>query len=423
LMAQLNCMRNILAILTILISVNCRAQDGKMVIRILDGVTGSAISGADISASYGKLLAHSDTAGYVVLPVTTFSSGNYIIITATGYRPDTVTAPSSAVYLQRPRVDLPEATISAANVKRLFNSETEYVVDYCFAGNNIHAATFSGSNGRNAKLVTLNSLGTETGRVSLPHEPTALFSSCVGNNYCVCTDGFYLLGADGDKTVLQKKYSNDLLHALQQCECAADGNLYYRVSDKVNFKTVYGMIAKGDSVFRPFKRFEEQKVAQASYMELQEIIALYEQGRFAEAARKQNLRRMWDNGSLSHITVPIFACHDTLVVFDYPARAIACFDLAGNQLAGIPINFEWKQSQQFEILKDDITDKLYIHRYDNKARQLVEELDLHTGKTTNRYAIKKPFAEKVKIHDGTIYYLWQDGAHQKTQQLYVQQMR
>ncbi len=398
------------------------AQEGKIVMHVQDAFSGVGVPGAMITDGSAKVISHSDTSGYAVIPAHAFAAHTILIVIATGYSPDTLTEPVLDVYLRRPLVDLPAATISGAKARRLLNSEAEYVVDYCFAGDNIIAATYSGDNGRKAKLVLMNSNGDELGRTKLSTTPVSMFTSCVGNNYCACDDGFYLLATTDGLPQLARRYDRSLQAGLQQCDCSCQGSLYYRVNNKTSFRTVYGRIARGDSIFRPFKIFEEAAEARASYEELMEIIALYNSGQFSLAARKAGHRSMWDKGALAHINLPIFAVADTLVVFDYRGKQIWCFDTGGKVLATVPTAFDWRSAQQFEILKDDVTSTLYIHRYGNQERHTIETLDIHTGATGPRIALVHPFADKVRLHDSTLYYLWQDAPHHRTRQLYIQQL-
>jgi len=406
----------------VLCSYSARSQDARAIIQIVDATDRHPISRVQISRDGGSLLSITDTGGYAVVSLPVLESVKYLVVTAPGYKIDTVLPSVTSVYMQRLKVELPEATISSGRAKRLFSSETEYVVDYGFDNDKIIALTYSGYNGRRGKAILMNSSGTEISRVSLSSAPFSFFRSCVGVNYCVAEDGFYRLDVGEKRLSLPAKYESRMLPALQQCECATNGNLYYRVSDRRSFTTVYGMVEKGDSSFRPFKSFAEPKVARASYMELLDIINLLEHYQFSEAARRAHLRKMWDDGTLSHISLPVFICENKLIIFDYDNKQLLHFDLHGDVLKTAPINFAWKHSQQFEMIQDELSGKLYVHRYDSKEKHLLQELDVNSASIVSTYAIEKPFIEKLKIRGGKVYYLWQDQAAHKTQQLYVQEM-
>jgi hypothetical protein len=399
------------------------AQQEKLVIHILEQEQNSALSDVRVMDSTGKLLATSDLLGYIILPVDIFAVKGYLLMSKEGFKTDTFRNMRTVVHLSRLAVSLPPTTISAATVSRLFQIQSEFVVDYGFAEDKILAVTYSGNNGGKAKLFLLDHWGIEIARCKLPDEPESLYKSCVGNYYVVCKNQFFPIIIKNDRPELGVPYDIKFLRGLQQCELMVKGNQYYRIGDKTNFRTVYGMIAAGDSVFRPFASFEEPEVARASFIEMIEILSLYEHYQFREAARRAKLRRMWDNGTLSHINMPLFAKGDTLLVFDYSNKEIDFYSLSGDATGNTPIRFEWKQSQQFRIIKDELQNKIYIHRFGNQGSQTLEEMDINTGSTKGvRYIIDRPFVSNVYIRNGLIYFLWQDQSKPSTQQLWVQKI-
>lgn len=391
--------------------------------RLLDAGTGQSVVGAIVTDGAGAAIGRSDTAGFVVLPAQAFAARQFLLVTAIGYERDTLFAPVTELFLRRPQVDLPAATISSAKVRRLLNSETEYVVDYCFSGDSIFVASYKGNNGSKARLTMLDNAGRELGVLQLPSEPVRMFTSCTGYNYCVCADGFFRLGSDAGKPQLAQRNDLRFFDGVAQCECSSKGNLYYRISDTRNFRTVYGLIAAGDSVFRPFSVFDEPKEARASMIEAMMIQSMAMTNQRAKAAMMYGHRMMWDKGALAHIGMPIFSAGDSLIVFDYRNKQMRCYNLNGDSVCNIPVSFSWTHSQQFHILKDAATGRFYIHRFGNKERQTIEALDVKTGKTTDPVMIERPLAENVTVHGGEIYFLWQDANRHATRQIFVQHLR
>ena len=326
--------------------------------------------------------------------------------------------------MQPLQITLKDAIVRSSKVSRLLPEPNEYLVDYDFAGDNILAATYSGADGGHAKLFLVNKDGDELAKCKLPAEPLGLYRSCVGIPYCICGERFYPLIIDSNKITLRAPYNKQLLAGLQQCELSVKGNLYYRLADRANFAVKYGMIAKGDSAFKPIKSFEEDDVAQASWDEWQEILDLLSvvtPANRSAAARKQLARLKWDRGSFAHINMPLIVTNDTLAIFDFFKKKILFYDLEGIPAGSVPIRFEWRQSQQFAVVTDEATGKVYIHRYGGQGVQTIEELDVRTGTTSSvKTLIERPFAEDVKVHNGDIYFLWQDKTATATRQLFIQ---
>ena len=408
-------MRNWLILILLLLHSPSFAQH-KVIVRFRDAINDMPLADVQVTDLQGRLMARSDTGGYVTLP---FASSPLIAMLR-GYRPDTLHTPGASVYLQPLSVTLDPAIIRSSRVSLLLHENNEYVVDYGFSGNRIIAATYSGNNGGKAKLFLLDHEGNTLASCRLPNTPVSVFKSCVGVPYCVCNDVFYRIGTGSDNILIDNTYPINLLEGLRQCEQAAYGNLYYKIGDRLNFRTTFGIIEKGDSTFKPFTAFEEKDVALASWREWMEVLALLNAGHFSKAARKQSLRLMWDEGSFKHINLPLFINNDTLLVFNYFGKSIMYYNLAGKNIGSSPIHFEWKQSQLFSIVKDDARGKFYIHRHE-QSHQVLEELNVNTGYTSSvKVLIDKPFAEQVKVYDGSIYYLWQNRSASSTRQLYIQ---
>lgn len=410
-------------ILLLLISHISLGQQDKMVLQFLSAATNAPIHNVNIVATSGELLATSGSDGYAVLPLSATVVHNYLIAFCSGYSPDTLRLPATRFYLRPLSMQLEEATVRSKQVNKILQLPNEYVVDYAFIGENILTATYSGAGGRHAKLYLVTKGGNVLTSCKLPKEPVSLFKSCIGNYYCVCPDKFYRLSILQGKIVLHEPYDISLLKGMQQCERSINGNLYYRIGNKLNFTMVYGMIDKGDSVFKPLMKLENEKVARQSFEEYMEILDLLELQKFKKAAHKQRLRTMWDKGSYGHMDIPIFCSSDSLIIFDYEKKVIRFYDVTGHSAGTVNVNFEWKSTQRFEIINDEPANRFYIHRYGNLSSQTIEELDIHTGKIMSIVRLDYPFTEQVRVFDGAVYFLWQDSHGGSTRQLFVQNIR
>ena len=402
------------------------AQQDKVVIRFADAQNAGVLTKVSVIDKVGNRIAGADTAGYVVFSLAQLRQSGYLLALCPGYKPDTIRNTNAMVYMQPLQIILKDAVVRSSKVSRLLPEPNEYLVDYDFDGDNILAATYSGADGGHAKLFLVNKEGEELTKCKLPAEPLELYRSCVGVLYCVCPERFYPLVVSEHAITLRAPYNKSLLEGLQQCERSVSGNLYYKLTDRPNFAVKYGMIAKGDSVFRSIKSFEEDDVAQASWDEWQDILELLSvvtPANRSAAARKQLARLKWDRGSFAHINMPLLVHNDTLAIFDFFKKKIWFYDLAGAPAGSVPIRFEWRQSQQFTVITDEATGRVYIHRYSDQGIQTIEELDVSTG-TVSSYKprIEKPFVDDVKVHNGDIYFLWQDKGATATRQLFIQRV-
>lgn len=406
-------------------------QESNIVIRIMDALSAAPLSHAFITDKDGRRLAESDSLGYCALPFVPLTAAEYLLALKPGYEPDTIRNGANVIYLEPISQQMGTAIVRGNKVSRLFREPDLYVVDYLFAEDRILVAAYRGNNGSKAGLYLINREGGEVAECKLPEEPLYLYKSCIGNMYCVCREQFYPVVLTGAAIRLKAPYPVKLLSGLRQCDLSVGGNQFYRIVDRVNFKVSFGVIAKGDSVYRPLMQFDESKkgiftlldygAANASYEEYADILDFWSGEAFHEAYRRNLMRKKLDLAAIAHINVPLYTTGDSVLIFDYYNKRILFYNQFGKPTGSGPVRFEWKQSQQFEIIKDEGLDRLYLHRYSNKSSQTVEELDVTTGNGTGKRAgIERPFAELVKINNGDIYFLWQDGKAGGTRQLYVQ---
>ncbi len=392
----------------------------------MDAVTTLPVNDVRVIDKGGNLVTNSDSAGYATVLFDLIRSSGILIVIKEGYAPDTIQSPAPVIYLHPLSVMLNTTIVRSGKISRLLHENNEFVVDYAFIENgNILVATYSGNNGDRAKLFLINKDAEVLSKIKLPNEPLSLFKSCVGNFYCVCRNQFYRVSVEGDLVTLGPLYDIKLMAGLQQCEQSFDGNLYYRIGDRANFKVTYGMIESGSNTFKSVAEFEEDDVARASlqeWYEIQGLVTRTEIGstNMSAAARKQLARLKWDKGSYAHINLPLFLNNDTLIIFDYFQKRILYYNLAGMPKGYSKINFEWRPSQQFEIIKDEVREKFYVHRYNKQSLQTLEELNLNTGTVSGRIVIEKAFAEQVKVYNGDIYCLWQDSHGSEPRQIFIQ---
>jgi hypothetical protein len=412
-------MRKCLTLLLLLLALRGSAQQDKVILHCTNAETGRGLSGVTISAN-GSTIATSDSAGYAVASLARLSAG-HIVAYLRGYRPDTIASGTTEVRLHPLSAVLREATVWSSKISKLLRDNNEYVVDYAVLADRIVVASYSGNNGGHAKLWLLDKSGTVLSACKLPEEPTAIYKSCTGVYYCVATHRFYTIDA-GDGTITTgRSYSSSLLPGLQQCQQAMNGNLYYKLADRRNFNVVFGKIPRGDSVVHPFLNFYERDVAFQSMLDWMDVLELLAQGQVSRAAEKQLARLSWDRMSFSHIDMPLLAQHDTLMIFDYFKRKLLRYNEEGRAAGAVPLSFAWQSVQEFHILTDEATGRIYIHRYADEAHQTIEELDTRTGTVSgNAVAIGKPYAEDVQVYDGDIYFLWMDKTVPATRQLFVQ---
>ncbi len=391
-----------------------RAQE-RIHLQFVDGNNNTALSEVAIVDDKGHEVASSDEDGYVSIA----PASKYFIAVHKGYKPDTLKDFHNSVISMEPlSVELGDVYISNKKVRRVLHSAMEYVVDYDFVGNDILLASYSGNNGRHAKLFLLNPTGDTLALKRFPDEPLALFKSCTGNYYCICTDKMYPISIEKGTISVGVPMDKKILPLLSQCEQSIGDTYYYRFTNKETFSSVYSSWQVQDSTAVPFYKIEYPAAARGNAEEIHEIMSMLQFGDFRGAAKLNGMRRLKNDVSYRNIGLPIFRTADSLVIFDFDKNRINYFAPVHRALAQTAIQFDPGKTFRISIIEDLVTNKFYLY---DMANQALDEIDIHSGKRQNEpMSLHKPFADKVKVHNGDIYYLWQDERNNSTRQLFVQ---
>jgi hypothetical protein len=105
---------------------------------------------------------------------------------------------------------------------------------------------------------------------------------------------------------------------------------------------------------------------------------------------------------------PLFILQDTICVFDHYKDMLFHFDKNGTKLDSVAISYNhpknWKEWKRL-MLKDDIENSIYAV-YDKNGHKYLKLIDHHNGKDKGKYKLIFHSADKVKVRDGYIYYVY-----------------
>ncbi|MBK6836030.1 MAG: carboxypeptidase-like regulatory domain-containing protein [Bacteroidetes bacterium] len=105
---------------------------------------------------------------------------------------------------------------------------------------------------------------------------------------------------------------------------------------------------------------------------------------------------------------PLYIVSDTICVFDHYKNSLFHYDKNGNKLDSVNINYHhpknWKEWKN-KMVKDLTEDKIYAV-YDNSGHRYIKNINSKTGKDEGKYSIIHYSADKIRIRDGYIYYVY-----------------
>jgi len=105
---------------------------------------------------------------------------------------------------------------------------------------------------------------------------------------------------------------------------------------------------------------------------------------------------------------PLYIVSDTICVFDHYKNSLFHYDKNGNKLDSVNITYHhpknWKEWKN-KMVKDLTEDKIYAV-YDNSGHRYLKNINSKTGKDEGKYSIIHYSADKIRIRDGYIYYVY-----------------
>jgi len=105
---------------------------------------------------------------------------------------------------------------------------------------------------------------------------------------------------------------------------------------------------------------------------------------------------------------PLYIIKDTICVFDHYKDKLYHLDKTGTKIDSISINYNhpknWKEWKN-KMLKDDMENLIYAV-YDKNGHKYIKQISTQTGKELGKYNLQFHSADKLKIHDGYVYYIY-----------------
>ncbi len=105
---------------------------------------------------------------------------------------------------------------------------------------------------------------------------------------------------------------------------------------------------------------------------------------------------------------PLYIIKDTICIFDHYKNKLYHLSTNGTKIDSIAIDYNhpknWKEWKN-KMLKDDIEDLIYAV-YDKNGHKYLKLISSTTGQIEGKYNLQFHSADKIKIHDGYVYYVY-----------------
>jgi len=389
---------------------------------VTDRTGRTPVPGVEVTGPSGALVALGDAYGNITLQAATQDS-TFLLLFAQGYEPDTLRAPFPATIALRAAGDaIDEVVVRGMQYGTLTPSRRDAVIDYDFAGRYLLVAT-ARAGGRKPALKLVDFRGDTVAMTTLREEPISVITDCQGTPHVLFENRIQVVQSSGKKLELGRKYPAKSLPQLTACQLDINGTFYFKNLDPQQYRVSYLILPANDTVMRGMLTWgDDANIARAEEDERKVRLGALVAGNVGGGM--QYMASLRNSLAMRYVDAPLLRARDTLVVPDFTRRRLVYFSLDGTLLGGVPLHCSYGPHMCINILQDASTGRVYVHRYHRAARQTVQELNLHTGALTGPvWALRQPFAQKVRIRDGRVYYMAQDHSALAARQLWVEALK
>ncbi|MBL7934933.1 MAG: carboxypeptidase-like regulatory domain-containing protein [Bacteroidia bacterium] len=116
---------------------------------------------------------------------------------------------------------------------------------------------------------------------------------------------------------------------------------------------------------------------------------------------------------------PLYIIKDTICVFDHYKNKLYHLNKNGAKIDSVTIDYNhpknWKEWKN-KMLKDD-TENLIYAVYEKNGHKYIKHINSKTGKDEGKYSLQFHSADKLKIHNGYVYYIYRP--YESTQEKFL----
>ena len=432
------CRFRILLLLLLFSTSNLFAQKKIVTGFVLDEETNKPVENVQIMVPGSSFKHFTDQRGFFKIPVNNLPVKLQISHLAYFEKQVVVTGNKSTVkvLLTKRPVMLDETEIVSEKYK-VYKERHNSIMDYDFLGDSILLLVQQGNTSRYELILTNENLKPVCKKELKDMKPPfRLFRDCMENCQLITDDKVYQIYFNGKDLFLIYPESYERFSELLK-------NCLFETSDFLAFKNnfsddpldvKYASIDPGDfysnaehdlwkqSFYVIYKRTHEKKYIDFinewkkktesfnyAYDLYMTSLRLARSGMAARPPQRQlgDILRLNEMTWAKPAYQDIKLLHDTIYYFNHLNSRIDIYSEKLQLMDTVSISYHQKKNWKETILADEKTGKAYT-LFTSGAKLDLYEIDLKKGDIRRVFTIDKPFPEKIKIHNGFLYFIYND---------------
>lgn len=383
--------------------------------RIIDFKTKEPIGFVIVQVLFENNITQSSISGNFKVSIK--SKEPILVIRKLGYETLTIQLDSSLkspllINLKTQSKDLSEVIVSASKPTTRLVDNTFYVADYQFIHN---AIILLGDINEVQYLRLITKEGKLLNSCKLTrHTYRSVFKDCLGNIHVIGDFSSTQIYIDNAKIGLLDDIRLSLFDSLlRPCILDKENNFYFEnCYDQGQTKRVFAInkTTKQQYDFGTYSNDamiamiadERRQSGGSGKNEMEDLTA----DELRDMRRKEDRRNFFNTIIATKAYIPVFACSDTIYIFNHPNNLIHGYSLKSNDALQIK-TMEYNHFKHWKpmVIFDEAANKFYT-TYLNDGIITIGEINMATGKINKRFTIKHTFPKNIKIDNGIVYYLY-----------------
>ena len=311
--------------------------------------------------------------------------------------------------------ELPQVIISAARKVDTVYHKPYNVVDYVFKEDYLILLVYKNVFEK-YELVLLDETEQYVAHCSLKeYNPIGLFKSCLQLVYVTTNFGVYAINFDEASIELgswvdEEKYET----IIEPCILSFDSLLFYQrhlyqgqalsyyafknTAERTDSLTFLPLLEDEDNIVRLIEETGNRLPWSGDFWDenvTESLRIVREQPYFLKGGFRMFFPKLY---------APIIKKDSTICLFNHLSSAIQYFDIKGNKLREVPINYHKMRRWKEYILYDEFTERVYT-AFHTRWGEYICQIDMETGTLSEAIPLELDFIEKVSIRDGVLYFL------------------
>ncbi|MBC7864954.1 MAG: carboxypeptidase-like regulatory domain-containing protein [Bacteroidia bacterium] len=262
-------------------------------------------------------------------------------------------------------------------------------------------------------------------------EAKELYQDYMGYTNVICKEGIYRVVIRNDKIKLYELPAQDFNALVRPIIDTAGNNLFFSNYSR-NFPLFnYYYYNTKDSTYKPFATVEDKPLMDLYRFEYY-FLKPAEKLMAREIADENNIDKHKAAAMMTGFTnsmyytplfAPLFVIGDTLHIFDHYKNCLFHYDSQGNKLDSVPISYHhpknWKDWKNHMV--KDLTEGNVFAVYSRDGHKYMKKINYRNGKEEGSYKIIHYSADRIKVKDGYIYYVYRP--YESTQEKFLYKER